>query len=97
MSDYIPLEVVVVGEGGALTALPGDTPLGQALGSGPYLLLAPLEEGWAQLRLSMFRLRLIPLEAVDGRPLYRPVAPAAAPAAGRRGRRRSRARPGRSS
>ncbi|GAA2372878.1 ATP-binding protein [Nonomuraea africana] len=85
MSDYIPLEVVVVGEGGALTALPGDTPLGQALGSGPYLLLAPLEEGWAQLRLSMFRLRLIPLEAVDGRPLYRPVAPAAAPAAGPQG------------
>lgn len=70
--SYIPLEVVALGDDPELSALPGDTPLGVALGSGRHLLLAPLEDGWAELPLSMFRLRLIPLNQTAGRPLYRP-------------------------
>ncbi|MFD0272340.1 AAA family ATPase [Kitasatospora sp. NPDC127111] len=79
MSRIRPLPVVVPDEDAlrALRRLPGTTPVAEALGTGPYLLLAPLRAEWAGLPLTAVRLEpALRHELADGTPVYLPPPPA---------------------
>ncbi|MEU6232501.1 ATP-binding protein [Kitasatospora sp. NPDC047058] len=79
MTRIRPLPVVVPDEDAlrALRRLPGTVTVAEALGTGPYLLLAPLRPDWAGLPLTGVRLEpALRHELAGNTPVYLPPPPA---------------------